>query len=225
MLVSSGMSSLFQRWNLQVRQNYNLLTAEALPSPTVLRVLLISRSAPTSGPNSTHILSRMFTNTQELQRSLQTYAAEKSLATTSLGTTSNSNATTTGFRVEVTHSVFGSLSYLDQVRSMSETSIVIGMHGAGIASSIHMPLGTALCCGIVEIFPEGEFKTIKGYSSLARKLGHQYERINVAPAHTSLQGTAVAPELVTSALDSLISKIVKARGSCFLPEVLNVPYL
>lgn len=223
MCVSSGMSSLFQRWNLQVRQNYNLLTAEALPSPTVLRVLLISRSAPTSGPNSTHILSRMFTNTQELQSALQTYAAQKSLATTSLDTTSNSN--TTGFRVEVTHSVFGSLSYLDQVRSMSETSIVIGMHGAGIASSIHMPVGTALCCGIVEIFPEGEFKTIKGYSSLARKLGHQYERINVAPAHTSLQGTTVAPELVTSALDSLISKIVKARGSCFLPEVLNVPYL
>jgi hypothetical protein len=29
------------------------------------------------------------------------------------------------------------------------------MHGAGIANTMHMPVGTKYCCGVVEIFPQG----------------------------------------------------------------------
>jgi len=205
------MSSLFQRWNLQVRQNYHLLSLEALPSPTVLRVLLISRSPPSAGPNSTHILSRMYTNTQQIVSALQVYAESKNKMSP--------------YRVEITHSAFSSLSFLDQVTLMGESSVVIGMHGAGIASSMHMPIGTKLCCGVVEIFPEGEFKSIKGYSALARKLGHQYERVNVLPEHTGLQGTQVDPVLVVNALRSVVERIDSSGGSCYLPEVLSTPYL
>ena len=48
-----------------------------------------------------------------------------------------------------------------QVRMIAQSSVLIGMHGAAIASSLHMPVGTKYCCGVIEIFPDGEFKPIK----------------------------------------------------------------
>ena len=45
-LSTQDLSSLFQRWNLQVRQNYDLLREEALPTGTEVRVLLLERTRP-----------------------------------------------------------------------------------------------------------------------------------------------------------------------------------
>ena len=36
----------------------------------------------------------------------------------------------------------------------------------GIASSMHMPIGTKYCCGVIEIYPKGEFSPIKGHGNL-----------------------------------------------------------
>ena len=32
-----------------------------------------------------------------------------------------------------------------------------------MAGSMHMPIGTKYCCGMIEIYPSGEFTPIKGH--------------------------------------------------------------
>eukprot|EP01034_Spumella_vulgaris_P045142 gene45142-56205_t len=54
------------------------------------------------------------------------------------------------------------------------------MHGAGIAHSLHMSVGSHLCCGVVEIFPEGEFKSIRGYGNMIRHMGIHYSRLEIS---------------------------------------------
>jgi hypothetical protein len=52
------------------------------------------------------------------------------------------------------------LSFEEQIRLIGTSSILISMHGAGIASSMHMPVGTKYCCGVIEIFPHGKINFI-----------------------------------------------------------------
>ena len=40
------------------------------------------------------------------------------------------------------------------------------MHGAGITHSMHMSIGESNCCGVLEIFPTGEFTNIRGILKL-----------------------------------------------------------
>lgn len=96
--------------------------------------------------------------------------------------------------------------------------------GAGIASSIHMPVGTKYCCGVVEIFPEGEFKQSRGYGTIARRMGHRYERIDISSNFTEAAGTAVPLHLVLGVLDMMTKEIYRS-GSCFLPAVMASPFL
>lgn len=208
----AGASALFQRWNLQIRQNYGLLRYETMPTISAMQILLVVRTPPVSGPNTTHVLSRMYTNTAEIRSSLQAFIQQRSAADPSLRTTL------------AVHD-FLSVPFAEQVRLIASSSIVIGMHGAGIASSMHMAVGTKYCCGVIEIFPEGEFKSIRGYGNMARRMGHYYERLNVAPEHTSLQGTVVPVAKLSIALESVTARILSKGGSCFLPEVINTPYL
>jgi hypothetical protein len=62
------------------------------------------------------------------------------------------------------------------------------MHGAGIANSMHMPIGTRFCCGVIEIFPQGEFQNIRGYGNMARRMGHHYERIKLGAENSHSNG-------------------------------------
>ena len=32
-----------------------------------------------------------------------------------------------------------------------------------MAGSMHMPVGTRFCCGMIEMYPKGEFTPIKGH--------------------------------------------------------------
>jgi hypothetical protein len=208
----AGISSLFQRWNLQTRQNYDLLRPDTLPTQNAMQVLLITRKPPSHGPNTTHILARVYANTAQLTAALTTYVAAQ-------------NTLHPGVPTTLVVQDFLSISFTEQVRLIASSSVVIGMHGAGIASTQHMAVGTRHCCGVVEIFPEGEFKSAKGYRSLARRMGHHYERLSVAPQHTSLEGTYVPADTVVAALKSVTEKIATTGGSCFLPEVVSTPYL
>jgi hypothetical protein len=208
----SGISSLFQRWNLQVRQNYDLLRLETMPTHDTVQILLIARAPVVAGPNTTHVLSRMFTNTNQIVSALNAFVTEQN------------HHYPTRIAKLVVHD-FLSMGFTEQVRLMASSSVVVGMHGAGIASTMHMAVGTRHCCGVVEIFPETEFTGVKGYRNMARRMGHQYARLAVAREHTSLQGTAVAPGAVVDAVRDVLDRITATGGSCFLPEVISTPYL
>jgi capsular polysaccharide biosynthesis protein len=48
-----------------------------------------------------------------------------------------------------------SLSFSAQMRLVAAAGLIIGVHGAGIPSAMHMSIGSDLCCGVIEIFPQG----------------------------------------------------------------------
>ena len=144
-----GPSSLFQRWNLQIRQNYDLLRDEDMPTNRRTQILLIIRTLK-SGSNSMYG-TRTFGNTDAILEGLRAFESQG---------------------VSVVAKDLAQLAFEEQIRLIASSSIVVGMHGAGMASTTHMAVGTRHCCGVVEIFPKGQFETIKGYGNMARRMGH-----------------------------------------------------
>ena len=91
--------------------------------------------------------------------------------------------------------------------------------GAGIANSMHMPIGTKYCCGVIEIFPLGEFSQIRGYGNMARRMGHHYERIML----NGDDGSKVATPALLDTVNQVLRKILE-QPTCVLPTVLGDPY-
>lgn len=194
-----GPSSMFQRWNLQIRQNYGLLTPEAMPTNDRLQVLLLVRQGRAVG--GSHQMSRVFGNLEAITAALNETLGSSFLAVD-----------------------LATLPFEEQVRLVHSSSVLIGMHGAGIPASMHMAVGTKHCCGVIEIFPEGEFKPIRGYGNMARRMGHHYERIEVPPKDCKASSTNVDPKLIMEQLEVVLGKI-KSQSSCVLPSVLSDPFL
>jgi hypothetical protein len=102
-----GPSSIFQRWNFQVRHNYGLLLSNSsTPHPTdeMFQVLLIIRKAD-RGSGSMY-RSRVFQNEQALIDSLSTIPG-----------------------IVFTAQDFATLTFEDQVKLISRSSVLIGIHG------------------------------------------------------------------------------------------------
>ncbi len=107
---------------------------------------------------------------------------------------------------------------------IGQSSLVIGVHGAGVASTMHMSIGTKYCCGVLEIYPKGEFTVARGHGNMARKMGIYYDRID------TLSGEFGGLTLPTEDLIQLQNKIQNIvykmvnRASCVLPDVRNNIY-
>lgn len=280
----TGPSSLFQRWNLQVRNSYGLLTStqdsiksdstsssssssssittqnelpmrskssaisrghSTDPFPITLtrdfKVLLILRSqhrgrhnsggssSGGTGNRTDNIMnmketSRNFANQGEIIQALKVF----------------SEAST---NIDFVYFDLNKMSFESQIRLMSNMSIVIGMHGAGIASSVHMPVGGPNCCGVVEVFPHfSEFIPIHGYANMARQMGHHYKRLELGDSSyiqsgsstnsgsgggggsvvVKKSGSIVQPSVLIEAIQYMI-KAIQSKPSCFLPSVLKSP--
>lgn len=228
----SAASSLFQRFNLQIRHNYGILgggdpsdAASQLTTSTRLQVLLVVRSiahgntaaaaaiaagstnsnAVTSTP---HITSRIFLNTPELVESIT--AVINTVRTATLP-------------VDLVVQDLAQLSFEDQIRLVGSSSLIIGMHGAGIATSMHMPVGSKHCCGVIEIFPQGEFRPIRGYGNMARRMGHHYERLELSAANSGGNGGTVPPDELLQLAKSMLKRM-EEKPSCVLPSVISDPH-
>ena len=114
-----------------------------------------------------------------------------------------------------------SLSFEKQIRLISHTSIIVGVHGAGIGGAMHMPIGTKYCCGVIEIFPPGEHMAIRGYGNMARRMGHHYERLEINGGGSD--GSYVPKEKLLSLTQDIMNRI-NGKSSCVLPTVLSDPY-
>lgn len=84
---------------------------------------------------------------------------------------------------------------------------------------MHMPIGTKYCCGVIEIFPLGEFSQIRGYGNMARRMGHHYERIML----NGDDGSKVATPALLDTVNQVLRKI-REQPTCVLPTVLGDPY-
>ena len=115
-----GPSSLYQRYNVIVRDSYGLLPKEkgAAPSDQVLKVLLVVR--------------KVFTNLWGSNRSSRNYLNLPAIIN-SLETVTNSSQLQYGadikFKLEAID--LNDLTFDEQMKLLGETSIIIGMHGAG----------------------------------------------------------------------------------------------
>jgi len=282
----TGPSSLFQRWNLQVRNSYGLLSsvqsspisgsdsASSTRSGSVNQDedgLSSRRSSPNNRGHSMDPSSVTVTLTRDFKVLLllrsQHRGGRHSSSSSSSSSGGGGNRTDSRYfanqgdmiqalksaysdastNVDFVYFDLNKMSFESQIRLMSNMSIVIGMHGAGIASSMHMPVGSPNCCGVVELFPPGEFVSVRGYGNMARRMGHHYQRIelgkdsyieagassvigsgSVGGTSTSSSitakksGSVVQPSVLIEAIQYMISAI-KSKPSCFLPSVIKSP--
>ena len=189
-----GPSSMFQQWNMQIRQNYGLLNEESIKTNTRMQILLIIRTTTSSDP---HYSSRVYSNTNQIIEAINTLSSRG---------------------VSVIAQDLVDLKFQDQLKLISESSIIIGMHGAGITHLTHMSVGSKYCCGVIEIFPIGEFSAIRGHANMARRMGHKYESIHLR------EGSKVPTEELLKKLNRIIDEIENGKGSCVMPTVVNNPY-
>lgn len=191
-----GPSTLFQRWNLHIRNNYGLLDEARMPTNKIITLLLVVRQAKGSET------SRVFANPSELQSALRSIDG-----------------------VAVVVQDLSLLSFTEQVQLVASSSIVIGMHGAGIASSMHMAVGTKNCCGVIEIFPKGDYSPIFGYGNMARRMGHFYERLDLTSGGGGGGGgTHVPTESVVQLANSIIDRFKSNGSTCIHPSVVADPH-
>lgn len=218
-----GPSSLFQRWNVQIRHIYGLLPGmehaqdamQGLSTPQqsgVTRVLLVKRVVSKRGAAPMYT-SRVIANFDAVVDTLQTAFRDS--------------------KVEIIVQDLAVLSFEAQVRLVASVDILVGIHGAGIPSAMHMSIGQRpACCGVLEIFPQGEFAPIRGYGNMARRMGLRYERWALEGRASGSHGVTLPVDQVVQKVQSLMvpgSKATAAEAgsggaSCILPSVLEDPF-
>ena len=175
-----GPSSIYQRWNLQMRDSFGLLSHSALQTNDVFTILLVTKA------------SKLGSRKQELKKK---YANKKSFDLSSevaIRSLSNQESTAdkspsakgitnpdelmlmlkeltgkfSGRKSDVTFKILKQdldlLTFDDQVALIARSSLIIGMHGTGIAISMHMAVGSTYCCGVIEIFPPENYMNMRG---------------------------------------------------------------
>ena len=215
-----GPSSLYQRWNLHIRNSLNLLPplkqqqqgSGNVKLPMVIQPIKIVFIVRTESKNDwgSYRSSRLILNIQEVKEELERFRMD-------LWRNSKKS-------VEIVLQNLAELSIEQQMLLLSQTSVLIGMHGAGISQSQYLPIGTPHCCGVIEIFPKGEFTPVRGFANMIRKMGASYDRIDIAASDCLDSGAKVPVQELRSKLQLLLDK-VENTPSCVLPQVLSDPYL
>eukprot|EP01038_Epipyxis_sp_PR26KG_P008144 gene8144-11023_t len=203
-----GPSTLYQRWNMHIRNSYNLLSDnELIETNKKIKIVLIVR---VEGNNvwGSYRSSRLFLNLPEIKESIQSVITQQ----------------TNKIPYEFIVQDLSKLGFKEQVKFLSETSILIGMHGAGIVSAMHMSIGAKYCCGVIEMFPVGEFFPVRGHANMARKMGIHYSRIEISQSNSRSNGAVVPTDKVSNQLIEMINTII-SKSSCVHPAVINDPYL
>lgn len=210
-----GPSTLFQRFNIHARNTFGLLSSGHLPKTYErLQVLLIIRSE-SANPWGDMRTSRLLNNPDEIYAAITTALEDANKYLQQLG------------RKPILYTVvrqdLAALSISEQMSLVSDTSIITGMHGAGIANVVNLPIGSPFCCGILEAFPKGEFTPARGYGNMARRLNVHYDRMDLTPADSGSQGSTIPALEFGRRLKAMILKIVDVP-TCVLPAVIEDPY-
>jgi hypothetical protein len=201
-----GPSSLFQRWNLDLRRRFNVENI----TRSRHQVLLIVRSDKRNDWGS-YRTSRLIRNTDEVVRTLRKLSEGEGR----LGIPP----------FDLVIQDMGKVGDLEaQFRLIANTTVVIGTHGAGIVHSMHLPLGAHFPSGVLEIFPKGEFSPVRGHGNMVRRMGFQYSRLDLSAPNSGHDGCTVPPSELSTALGKLFHDMENSP-SCILPSVLENPFL
>lgn len=228
-----GPSSIFQRWNLQMRESFGLLSLSALQTNEIFTILLITKASKLGSSiqfkknkksktikmknfevSSTSAARNLLSIETSVDKSpsAQGIANSGELVLILRELSSELGAKNPAVVFQVVEQDLDLLAFDDQVALVARSSLIIGMHGTGIAISMHMAVGSKYCCGVIEIFPsviadrerggkgeerdrnkgnhsrelsgkedksESRFVNLKGHGNMARRMGHQYRRIDL----------------------------------------------
>jgi hypothetical protein len=263
-----GPSTIYQRWNIEMRDNSGLLNTKALQTNEIFTILLISKASKIGsrvngkndgGGEKSNLFSidkspsgQGISNVDGLQTILSELVDSISMKNTDIF-------------IEIIIQDFDLLSFEEQVLLIAKSSLVIGLHGTGIAISMHMAVGTKYCCGVIEIFPgdkrdkrfngtndmdlkikkENKYRNLKGHENMVRRMGIQYERLNLIGGFKSddnkrivqkrnlasndinedkavlpAMGIYVSPLALQDKIKNMIERIL-IKPSCFLPAVVK----
>eukprot|EP01039_Chlorochromonas_danica_P000755 gene755-819_t len=239
-----GTSSLLQRFNIQARMALNLLEESTYLSST-LRILLVTRSTTSRYHKPLdHFIARLIANEDVLVQQLRQEMESLQSTRTALQ----------GIHLIVDTVDLAALSFDEQVREVSRSSIVIGMHSSSLALSVlHQSLGSRWCCGLLEIFPPlrleggGSSGNRQGYGSLARAMGVIYKRFDLlaTPPNQDCSGqptsngsvvvigSCIDPKLFVGTVKHMVNQLTINNGntlpghggSCVLREVAQRLFL
>lgn len=202
-----GPSSLFQRWNLQIRQNYDLLRENAMPTNWKKQILFVIRPQKIGSTEKEHANTvRDTSNVKELEEGLKREYESDTVVFQDLSL----------------------LSFEKQIQLIAESSIVVGMHGGAVALALHMAIGTKFCCGVIEIFPSSaDFGSIRGYGNALRRAGVSYSRLELEPA-VSVEGRGGGSVVPLDTLQRELARMmgrIRTAPSCLLPVVVKSPFV
>lgn len=202
----SGINSLVQRFNIQIRQNYGFLEENEYLS--TVKILLLKRMLKPE-KSSDYWRSRIIQNEDEIVTTIKTI----------LSSYENLN-----FQVHI-EDLFN-MTFENQVKSISTSNLIIGMHSVSLSTIIHMPIGKKFCCGVIELFPSLEFPNAKGYGHLARKLGLHYSRLDFIDEQYNNQslGSIIPVDQLSQSIKSTVSQLL-TKETCVHPDALNPLYI
>lgn len=205
-------------------------SAEEIEHEEVLRVLVVIRKETENEWGSLRT-SRLITNEADVVQSLRVAlrvgetandSHEQALAVVG-GEQVHRLSKRLRVRIEVMARDLTAMPFPDQIRLIAQSGVIIGVHGAGVASTMHMSIGTSHCCGVLEIFPLGEFSPVRGHGNMARKMGLYYDRIDVNASSSMATGTMVPIGNLTRAVVGLVERI-ESQASCVLRDVIDDPW-
>ena len=86
-----------------------------------------------------------------------------------------------------------------------------------------MAVGEAQCCGVLEIFPLGNFAEVS-FRNFVQKAGIHHESLYLSKAdQIESKGVKLPAEKAAKGLGNLLGKIIN-KPSCILSNVLDDPY-
>lgn len=183
-----GSAPIYQAFNSFVRREFFKLYG-TLPIPKGITILIIKRTAPL-GSKELRYRARVIANFDELRETITSIDG-----------------------VTVRTADLARLPFDQQVQLVHSSSIVLGMHGAGLTHIMNMAVGAPNCCALVELFPstlvDPLFNGYQGYANMARWLGVKY--FSYTASMSTMAGTAidvsVAKTIVVQAMNGIQSPI------------------
>lgn len=193
---------------MHIRHSYGLLNENSITSNS-LQIMFVLRKE-TENLWGHMRSSRMISNEYEVLKGLQDMSVEIQKLN--------------NIKINFLPVDLSNLTVTEQIKLFGDTSIIMGMHGAGIAmGNMHLPIGTKYCCGVFEIYPAGEFVPIRGHGNMAREMGHHYDRIDLEVSECSPDGAKIQIRPLVTKVRSMIMKLIDIP-TCILPEVVDDPY-
>jgi hypothetical protein len=87
-----------------------------------------------------------------------------------------------------------------------------------------MSIGEEKCCGVLEIFPQGELTPIKGHGNMVRKMGLYYDRLDIEGKDSQGNGAKVPVQTLVHQMRQMMQQITN-KPTCVRDAVIQDPYL